>query len=68
MCGIFGALSTQHDVVANTLKGLKRLEYRGYDSAGVAYLDNGIHYTKSIGGVDALTKLISAEEPHTSKP
>ena len=62
MCGIFGALSTQHDVVANTLKGLKRLEYRGYDSAGVAYLNNGIHYTKSIGGVDALTKLISAEE------
>jgi glucosamine--fructose-6-phosphate aminotransferase (isomerizing) len=40
MCGIVGAVA-KHDVVATLMEGLKRLEYRGYDSAGVAVLDNG---------------------------
>jgi glutamine---fructose-6-phosphate transaminase (isomerizing) len=39
MCGIVGAVA-QRDVVAILIEGLKRLEYRGYDSAGVAVLDN----------------------------
>jgi len=39
MCGIVGAL-TQRDVVEILLEGLKRLEYRGYDSAGVAVVQN----------------------------
>ena len=38
MCGIVGAIAKQ-DVVAILVEGLKRLEYRGYDSAGVAVLD-----------------------------
>ncbi len=38
MCGIIGAISTD-DVVPILLQGLKRLEYRGYDSAGLAVLD-----------------------------
>ena len=38
MCGIVGAIAA-HDVVATLVQGLKRLEYRGYDSAGVAVLD-----------------------------
>ena len=38
MCGIVGAIAA-HDVVATLVEGLKRLEYRGYDSAGVAVLD-----------------------------
>ncbi len=38
MCGIVGAIAKQ-DVVAVLVEGLKRLEYRGYDSAGVAVLD-----------------------------
>jgi len=39
MCGIVGAIS-QRDVVPKLLSGLKRLEYRGYDSAGIAVIDN----------------------------
>ncbi|TDJ21128.1 MAG: glutamine--fructose-6-phosphate transaminase (isomerizing) [Gammaproteobacteria bacterium] len=38
MCGIIGAVA-QRDVTAILLEGLKRLEYRGYDSAGIAVLD-----------------------------
>ena len=38
MCGIVGAVA-QRDVTAILLEGLKRLEYRGYDSAGIAVLD-----------------------------
>lgn len=39
MCGIVGAI-TKHNVVPFLLEGLQRLEYRGYDSAGIAILDN----------------------------
>ncbi|NNF96922.1 MAG: glutamine--fructose-6-phosphate aminotransferase, partial [Halobacteria archaeon] len=39
MCGIVGAIATK-DVVPVLLQGLNRLEYRGYDSAGVAVLDS----------------------------
>lgn len=42
MCGIVGIVSQQEDVVAPLLEGLKRLEYRGYDSMGIAtLLDQG---------------------------
>jgi glucosamine--fructose-6-phosphate aminotransferase (isomerizing) len=40
MCGIVGAIA-QRPVAAILLEGLKRLEYRGYDSAGLALLDAG---------------------------
>jgi glucosamine--fructose-6-phosphate aminotransferase (isomerizing) len=40
MCGIVGAVA-ERDVVPILLEGLKRLEYRGYDSAGVVVLDEG---------------------------
>ena len=39
MCGIVGAIA-ERNVVEILLEGLRRLEYRGYDSAGVALLDN----------------------------
>ncbi|MDH3948497.1 MAG: glutamine--fructose-6-phosphate transaminase (isomerizing) [Gammaproteobacteria bacterium] len=39
MCGIVGAVAKQN-IVSTLLEGLKRLEYRGYDSAGVAVLDS----------------------------
>ena len=39
MCGIVGAVA-ERDVVPILVEGLKRLEYRGYDSAGVAVLDD----------------------------
>tara|TARA_B100002019_G_C21126248_1_gene525942 strand:+ start:122 stop:292 length:171 start_codon:yes stop_codon:yes gene_type:complete len=54
MCGIFGYIGIENskDVV---LEGLKRLEYRGYDSAGI-FLSNGeFHETYKVeGGVDKL--------------
>ena len=40
MCGIIGILGAD-DVTLRLLEGLKRLEYRGYDSAGIATLVNG---------------------------
>lgn len=39
MCGIVGAVA-QRDVIDILLEGLRRLEYRGYDSAGVAVVNN----------------------------
>lgn len=44
MCGIIGILSNEN-VAPRLIEGLRRLEYRGYDSAGVATLDNG-HITR----------------------
>ena len=40
MCGIVAAIAC-HDVLTTLIEGLQRLEYRGYDSAGVAVLDEG---------------------------
>lgn len=42
MCGIIGAIS-QRDISQILLAGLRRLEYRGYDSAGIAVIDNSAH-------------------------
>ena len=46
MCGIIGAIA-KRDVVPILMEGLKRLEYRGYDSAGLAVLDDTSHELKS---------------------
>jgi glutamine---fructose-6-phosphate transaminase (isomerizing) len=60
MCGIVGAI-TQRDVVEILLEGLRRLEYRGYDSAGLAVKkDNSIKRIRSNGKVFELTKLIGS--------
>src|SRR5262245_31935527 len=40
MCGIVGA-SARRDIVPVLIEGLRRLEYRGYDSCGVAVMENG---------------------------
>src|SRR5215472_5272545 len=39
MCGIFGYVGNQRDAAGIVLRGLKKLEYRGYDSWGVAVAD-----------------------------
>jgi glucosamine--fructose-6-phosphate aminotransferase (isomerizing) len=54
MCGIVGAVA-QRDVVSVLLEGLKRLEYRGYDSAGIAVLSE-----EPANGAPALQRLRSA--------
>ena len=55
MCGIVGAIA-ERNVVEILLEGLKRLEYRGYDSAGVALLDadGNLTRTRRIGKVKEL--------------
>ncbi len=60
MCGIVGYIGKQRDIKVG-LAALKRLEYRGYDSAGLAVFDsskNQIFCVKTIGRIDALEKEI----------
>ncbi len=55
MCGIVGAVANRN-VVATLIEGLSRLEYRGYDSAGVAVLSGGvIERVRAVGRVAAMT-------------
>jgi len=56
MCGIVGAVANRN-VVSTLIEGLSRLEYRGYDSAGVAVLnDTGIARVRAVGRVSAMTE------------
>jgi len=62
MCGIVCGLAG-HDIVPELLEGLRRLEYRGYDSAGIAVrLDDGrLHRVRALGKVIELTRRLAAE-------
>ena len=62
MCGIVGAIS-QRDITNILVKGLQRLEYRGYDSAGVCIVtDNDeLERRRTVGKVKNLEKLIEAQ-------
>ena len=58
MCGIVGITSSK-EVTPRIISSLKKLEYRGYDSAGIATLSNGnINEVKCEGRVDTLEKNI----------
>lgn len=60
MCGIFGYIGPKN-VVKTTLNGLKKLEYRGYDSAGIAGVQKGkIAFCKEVGKVAVLEKEVEA--------
>jgi len=60
MCGIVGYIGTRRasDLL---ITGLKRLEYRGYDSAGVAVLNGTLHVRKKEGKVDELAGLLKTQ-------
>ena len=58
MCGIVGAVSTRN-IVPVLVQGLARLEYRGYDSCGVAVYANGLQRTRSTSRVAELIEQVS---------
>ncbi|MEE9221206.1 MAG: glutamine--fructose-6-phosphate aminotransferase, partial [candidate division NC10 bacterium] len=58
MCGIIGYVGPKK-VVPVLLDGLKRLEYRGYDSAGVAFLQQGeLQIYRSVGKIKELENIL----------
>jgi glucosamine--fructose-6-phosphate aminotransferase (isomerizing) len=65
MCGIVGAVA-DHDIVPVLIDGLRRLEYRGYDSAGVAVLNGTgtIKRMRTVGKVRKLEDALKADPAH----
>ena len=66
MCGIVGAVASRN-VPAILLAGLQRLEYRGYDSAGIAVLDGTnpeIQRRRTVGGVKELVESLNGAPIH----
>ncbi len=64
MCGIVGYVG-EKQASKVIIDGLKRLEYRGYDSAGVAILNGALNITKGKGKVSNLEKLVGKNEEGT---
>ena len=65
MCGIVGAVA-QRNVVPILIEGLRKLEYRGYDSAGIALLNGAMERVRSVGRVadlEARANEVNAQAP-----
>ena len=62
MCGIVGAVA-RRDVVPFLLEGLRRVEYRGYDSAGLAVMRERIERVRTVGKVAELEALVERDRP-----
>lgn len=63
MCGIVGYIGAENNAKEVIIEGLKRLEYRGYDSAGIAlYRDGKIETRKHVGEIANLEKIIGDPE------
>jgi glucosamine--fructose-6-phosphate aminotransferase (isomerizing) len=60
MCGIVGAVSTRN-IVPVLVQGLQRLEYRGYDSCGVAVYNDGLKRARSVARVAELQSQVDSE-------
>ncbi len=65
MCGIVGAIA-ERNIVPILMEGLRRLEYRGYDSAGIAVLNGTQHLKRlrTVGKVKVLQDAINADHTH----
>lgn len=61
MCGIVGAVA-KRNVVPILIEGLSRLEYRGYDSAGIAVLNQGIQRVRAVGRVSEMQNKANAQQ------
>lgn len=61
MCGIVGAVANEN-VVSILIEGLSRLEYRGYDSAGIAILDGDIKRVRAVGRVSEMQAKAESEQ------
>ena len=66
MCGIVGYCGDNKNVPNILIEGLKRLEYRGYDSAGIALLDqqNNLKIVKEVGKIVNLESKIDFQQSH----
>ncbi len=60
MCGIVAAVSS-HNIVPILVQGLQRLEYRGYDSCGLAVYNGGLKRARSTARVAELQKMVDAD-------
>jgi len=60
MCGIVGAIAGRN-IVPVLIEGLKRLEYRGYDSAGIAVINGKLHRVRSTGRVAELERVAQTD-------
>ncbi len=68
MCGIFGVVSNGSSIIQTLLTGLQKLEYRGYDSSGIAIInkEGEIEVKKSAGRVKELRRVISNSKMSSS--
>ena len=64
MCGILGVVSRKEISILDALERLRRLEYRGYDSAGFATKEGFI--LKKVGDIDNLVKFVKEKYPNLS--
>ena len=63
MCGIVGYVSKEKKSLGVLIEGLKTLEYRGYDSSGIAYINDGkIEIKKEKGKIIDLEKIVNIDE------
>ena len=65
MCGIIGYVGPR-EAKPLLLDGLKRLEYRGYDSAGIALWEDGsLEYVRAVGNLDKLVTAVESNDSHS---
>jgi glucosamine--fructose-6-phosphate aminotransferase (isomerizing) len=64
MCGIIGLIRKEGDVVGEVIKGLQKLEYRGYDSVGLAVIDpkGELVVRKGAGDLESVRKRLGLDE------
>ncbi|CCC41259.1 glutamine--fructose-6-phosphate transaminase (isomerizing) [Haloquadratum walsbyi] len=68
MCGIIGCVNPDGGTREVLMNGLANLDYRGYDSAGIAVADGGIEVAKREGEIDRLQKQVTARSDTLDGP